>query len=90
MNEFIPSKATPWTATNPSQFRDKRVRLERERGLVTQYVRAFHGAIVRRDENGKHEYDRCPHAHSKMGAARKCAVAEAKRRNRKQAKEAQS
>jgi hypothetical protein len=75
--------STEWFPLAPRRFTDKRARLTRESGIVYQNVRAFHGALVRRNpETGKPEYDQCGHAHNKMGAAKACAVREAKRRNR--------
>lgn len=76
-----------WIATNPSTFMDRRSQYRRDVGLVTFGVRAYRGNISRRlrnTETGKHrwEHDHCPHAHNKLGAARKCGIAEARRRNR--------
>jgi hypothetical protein len=78
-NPFDP---TVWRVIHPKQFVDKRVRLTRDSGLVHQSVRAYKGAIVRKGADGKAEYAHCAHAHSKMGAARKCAEREARKRNR--------
>jgi hypothetical protein len=73
---------TDWYVVGPRSFIDKRMRLTREHGIVHQHVRAYHGVIVHRDENGKTEYDRCPHAHNKPKVARQCAEREVRRRNR--------
>jgi hypothetical protein len=77
-----PGAPGPWAALGPAQFVDKRLRLTRVNGLVYQNVRAYHGAVIRKGADGKPEYDRCPHAHNKPSAARKCAEAAAKRLNR--------
>lgn len=75
-----------WTALGPRQFTDRRLRLTRNSGLVNQNVRAYRGYIVRKGADGP-DYDHCPHAHNKPGAARKCAEKEARRRNREAAKD---
>lgn len=80
----------PWHPASPSQFVDRRTSLRRGTGtrlsqLVQQNVRAWHGVIVRSERDGERRgpvYDRCPHAHSKPGSARKCGEAAAKRLNR--------
>lgn len=77
-----PGAPGPWAPLGPAQFTDKRTRLTRVNGLVTQHVRAYHGAIIRKGANGKPEYDRCHHAHNKPSAARQCAEVAAKRLNR--------
>lgn len=71
-----------WWPVGARQFTDRRVALRRDAGLVRYGVRAYRGVIVRRQANGKPEYDNCPHAHNKPGVARKCAEKEARRRNR--------
>lgn len=72
-----------WRAVGPRQFVDKRMQYKRNSGVLARYgVRAYKGAIVRRGENGKAEYDSCPHAHAKIKTARECAEKEARRRNR--------
>jgi hypothetical protein len=79
----------PWRPYGPAQFTDIRTRLTRDSGLIYQAVRAFHGVIVRAPLEGEPRgpvYDRCPHAHNKPSAARKCAEAAANRLNRALAK----
>jgi hypothetical protein len=71
-----------WWPVGPRQFMDRRMALKRDVGIVRYAVRAYRGVIVRRGADGKAEYDKCPHAHQKQGAARKCAEKEARRRNR--------
>jgi hypothetical protein len=74
---------TEWRAVGARQFVDKRMQFKRNSGVLARYgVRAYKGAIVRRSETGKAEYDSCPHAHAKIKTARQCAEKEARRRNR--------
>jgi len=79
--KFDPSQ---WRVLHPQQFVDKRMQLRRpERGGLVRYgVRAYRGAIVRKGDDGKPQHATCNHAHSKPGAARKCAEQEARKRNR--------
>lgn len=77
----------PWLPQSPVSFIDRRSRLTRDSGLVQQNVRAWRGVVARQnpDESMKRSgwlFDHCPHAHIKASAARKCAVAAAKRLNR--------
>lgn len=76
--------ATEWFPLSPSAFVDQRSQLRRDDrgGLVRYGVRAYRGVVQRRNENGKREIERCPHAHSKPSAARKCAEQAARRWNR--------
>jgi hypothetical protein len=69
---------TAWRVYGTARFVDRRQILSttlsdgtRREGHVRN-VRAYRAVIGRR-RNGKQEYDRCPHAHSKQSAARKCA-----------------
>jgi hypothetical protein len=71
-----------WSALGPQQFIDKRFQMNNGR-LVALHVRAFRGVIARTVER-KTEREQCPHAHSKQSAARQCAVAAAKRKNKEQ------
>lgn len=77
----MPEIEQVWHVAAPQQFVDKRTRLTRLNGLVTQHVRAYRAVIVRKGER-KPIYDRCPHAHIKPSAARKCAERAAARRNK--------
>lgn len=79
---------TKWYPQGPRSFVDRRMALKRDVGLVRYAVRAYRGAIMRRDEDGKREYDHCGHAHMKPKVARACAEKEARRRNRELAKQA--
>jgi hypothetical protein len=90
MTEAQTNTPGPWAPLGPGQFVDQRTRLTRDSGLVHQNVRAYHGVVIRKGANGKPEYERCPHAHNKPAAARKCAEAAAKRWNRLEAKKAAS
>lgn len=74
--------ATTWSALGPQQFIDRRSMLRLGRHQIVN-VRAYHGVVTRKGEDGKQEYDHCPHAHQKPSAARKCAEAAAKRWNKK-------
>lgn len=71
---------TAWFVQPPNEFMDRRMQMKRT-GTVHVNVRAYRGVIVRR-KDGQQEYDRCPHAHQKPGAARQCAEQTAKRLNR--------
>lgn len=77
-----------WFARNPVMFHDTRVQYRRSAGgehdvRVVQRVRSYRGLVGRRVEGTRREeYERCGHAHLKMGAARKCAERLARRLNR--------
>lgn len=71
-----------WKPYGAAGFLDRRMLLRRGGGIIRQNVRAFHGVIVRQGEGRRQIFDRCPHAHIKQAAARKCAEAAAKRLNR--------
>lgn len=76
-------RSTEWKPLGPRQFVDRRVQYKSKHGVLARYgVRAYKAVIVRRGDDGKAEYDSCPHAHMKMKTARKCAEKEARRRNR--------
>lgn len=70
----------PWHPLAPQQFVDKRSRWTKQ-GIVEQRVRAYRGLVVSKGEKGP-VYDRCPHAHNKPSAARKCAERAAARLNK--------
>ena len=74
-------KKYQWYPMGASHYTDQRMALKKT-GLVRYNVRCYRGVIRRRTEDDKVEHDYCPHAHNKMGAAKKCAEREAKRRNR--------
>lgn len=86
----VAEEPRPWSATSPAQFTDRRYIMGRtlsdgtERADTYRHVRAFRAVIWRRGDDGKPEYDRCPHAHPKPGHATKCAEKEARRRNKKE------
>jgi hypothetical protein len=73
-----------WVALGPRRFVDRRARLTRDSGIVYQHVGAYQGVVSRRGADGKQEIERCPHAHNKASAARKCAERAARRFNREE------
>lgn len=70
----------PWFPQAPAQFQDKRSMLRQGRHVQYRVV-AYAGIIARKGDTGQ-MFDRCPHAHAKPGAARKCAQAAARRVNK--------
>lgn len=76
----------PWVAQRPASVTDRQdyMRRDRSTGSYTYATRARRGyrAEVVRRVDGKLEYERCYHTHTKPSGARKCAEAIARDLNR--------